>query len=144
MKNLILPLAMVGFMVGFGLSTIMCERSEDRIITVYTPEDIVYIDYKGKIVYFESSDESMKFDSFEGLEIYVENLTADHVNNMTLNNDLLERTMSRCTATIHPDGYLHLWGWNFQEEVEIDVFLCTKDSRKDIYWFYNKAQSNEE
>jgi len=48
-------------------------------LTVYTDKDIIYIDYWKKSVYFESGEPMRTFKTYEGLTMYVEEITALHI-----------------------------------------------------------------
>lgn len=59
-----------------------------KILTIYTSDDIVYINVKEKTAEFEMSEDKITFASFAGLNAYIEDITVKTANVMGYWSDL--------------------------------------------------------
>lgn len=54
----------------------------NNTVTIYTPIDILYVNYGNRVIEFESLTPPRKFKTYEGMLMYIEDVTAEHSNSV--------------------------------------------------------------
>lgn len=71
--------------IATGLTMVVSQQRAmlNNTVTIYTPIDILYVNYGNRVVEFESPlTPPRKFKTYEGMLMYIEDITAEHSNSI--------------------------------------------------------------
>ena len=81
-ENVIL-FCLIAIATGLGVVVAQQRAMLSNTVTIYTPIDILYVNYGDKVIEFESPlTPPRKFKTYEGMLMYIEDVTAEHSNSV--------------------------------------------------------------